>query len=119
LPIAFLWAVWVVAASLAPVQDGPSVGNDKLLHFIAYFALAGLVSISTWSVRWCLFAVAFIIVLGGVLEIVQPHYGRAGDWLDFFADAAGAVSGFLAAFAIRQVFSEGGRGAHQSALRPR
>jgi VanZ family protein len=68
---------------------------DKLLHFTAYFGLAGMAALSLKSRRALLYAVLALIVFGGLLEIVQGLTGRDADILDELANTLGAVSGAL------------------------
>ena len=44
---------------------------DKLLHFTAYFGLAGIAYVALGGGRRALWSTLGLIVLGGVLEIVQ------------------------------------------------
>jgi len=69
---------------------------DKLLHFTAYFGLAGLAALSLKSRRALLCALLGLIVFGGLLEIVQGLTGRDADLLDEVANSLGAVLGALA-----------------------
>jgi VanZ family protein len=66
---------------------------DKILHFIAYFCLAGLATIALDARRPALWAVLGLVILGGVLEILQGFTGRDPDLYDEVANTCGAVLG--------------------------
>ena len=85
----------VIVTSLMPARDLPHVGlSDKAEHLISYAGLAlwfgGLIE----PRRFVKLALA-LLVLGGAMEIAQGlmGMGREADWLDFRADALGAVLG--------------------------
>ena len=71
--------------------------GDKSVHFVAYFLLAAMAGMALKSRKAVLLAVAGLIVLGGVLEILESFVGRDMELADELANAAGALSGaFLA-----------------------
>lgn len=70
------------------------VTSDKLLHFTAYFGLAGIGTTALGGRRVVLIALS-LIALGGALEILQSFTGRDAEWLDEAANSAGAVLGAL------------------------
>ena len=77
---------------------------DKWTHMVMYAALA---LVAGWEYRRChahpslggLLLVAFLlpVALGGLLELVQNYCTtyRSGEWLDFVADAIGALVGVV------------------------
>lgn len=69
---------------------------DKLLHFIAYFGLAGIASVALRGDRRVVASTLGLIVLGGVLEILQGFTGRDPSLFDEIANTLGAVAGALA-----------------------
>ena len=80
--------------SLYPLPELPGVpGTDKTHHLVAYFLLA-LPSGLKKPNKWILFIYLFII-FGGVIEMIQPYVNRYGEWLDFFANTIGVISGFF------------------------
>lgn len=86
------------AASLPLDVSNP----DKFSHFFAYFVWAVCLTCdlrrAKMPFRRVLFwAVAFPIVFGGVIELLQAYCfpPRAGEWLDWHADSAGAVAAFV------------------------
>ena len=73
---------------------------DKMLHFSAYFILAGLAATALRSRRAALWAVLGLIAMGGILEIVQGFIGRDCDIHDEYANTLGAIAGALVGRAI-------------------
>lgn len=97
-----LWLFWpavtvVVWGELMPDVDIPHVW-DKLLHFTAYFGLAGLASVALGSGRRALWAALGLVLLGGMLEIVQGMTGRDMSFYDEVANMLGVAAGALAAW---------------------
>lgn len=66
---------------------------DKLLHFTAYFGLAGMAAWSLKTRHALALAVLGLIAFGGLLEIVQGMTGRDADIFDEVANTLGALSG--------------------------
>ncbi|HTT98291.1 MAG TPA: VanZ family protein [Rhizomicrobium sp.] len=97
-----MWLFWPAVALVTWGELTPSPPHleahvwDKLLHFTAYFGLAGM---AAWSLksRWAvLYAVLGLIAFGGLLEIVQGMTGRDADIFDELANTLGAISGVVA-----------------------
>lgn len=79
-------------------------GADKMWHFIMYFVLTCIYYMDYIKYKYPhhtklngeALAVAFAIVLGGVLEVLQGLSGkRTMDSADFWANTAGAIAAFL------------------------
>lgn len=85
----------IVWGEMMPPGEGPQIW-DKLLHFIAYFGLGGLITVGFRARPASRWGVLGVIVLGGVLEIVQGLTGRDMSAWDEVANILGAVSGGLA-----------------------
>ena len=101
LPRIASWLFWpalivVVWGELTP--HPPTLGGspDKLLHFLAYFGLAGLASTALRHRRAVILAVLGLIALGGVLEILQMFTGRDAEFLDEVANGIGVLAGACA-----------------------
>ena len=93
--IGFGLTLVVVVASLVPRGVLPHLGvSDKAEHFIAYFGLAVWFGGLLPPRRYWLLGLA-LLALGGGIEIAQGlmGWGREADWRDFYADAAGALTG--------------------------
>jgi len=93
-------------------QTPPSVGSDKDLHALAYFAntLAILLAVGwrpvvrRWrSHVWTLAIAAGMLALGALMELAQRYVGRDVDPRDWYADATGVGLAVLAYVAIRTV----------------
>lgn len=77
-------------------------GNDKWLHFGAYFGLAFLMATRLWTLRpvtgHATLAIGSLVALTGIVdELTQmlPGINRHCEFLDWLADVAGAVCGLL------------------------
>ena len=79
----------LTVAMLWPLEAPPPApeGSDKLVHFIAFAALA-------YTGRFGLPPV-FIgaSVYGGAIELIQPSFNRSADMNDWIADVVGVVLG--------------------------
>ncbi|SDX42482.1 hypothetical protein SAMN04488238_10890 [Roseicitreum antarcticum] len=102
--LSLVLAVIVGVATLMPVSSLPDAvpGSDKLHHLLAFAALAfPMIAARPANALWVLPVVAGY---GGVIELIQPYFGRQAEWVDFFADAAGALSGGLAGWLAHVCF---------------
>jgi VanZ family protein len=88
---ALLVVVWGELTGAEPQLLGNT--SDKLLHFIAYFALAGIAAAGFKNRGAVALAGLGLIVLGGILEIVQGFIGRDMSLLDEAANTLGVVVG--------------------------
>lgn len=96
-----LWTLFAVTAGVVvyfTLLPGPSGSVftwwDKLQHFAAYGALAGLAGLTTRSWRRALAYAAALAVAGYALEIAQIYVGRSYDLADALANTLGALGGF-------------------------
>ena len=69
--------------------------EDKALHFMAYFALAGMAAAALKRRRSVYYSSLGLFVLGGVLEFVQGYTGRDMSAYDQIANTLGVVAGAL------------------------
>ena len=97
LAIACLIAWLTLTPVSAPAVDFSHM--DKLYHLIAFASL--ILPCALLSPRWLARYIAIALVFAGGIELVQPHVGRSGEWLDFFADATGLAVGALIGWIIR------------------
>jgi VanZ family protein len=92
--LAAYWLMIFVGTHQPSILDPtPSLINDKVKHFTAFFLLGGMMCYVTNSRRW-LRRFATIGLLGmayGAIDEVTQHFvpGRYPDKFDFLADAAG------------------------------
>ena len=93
----------LTVAMLWPMEAPPPApeGSDKLVHFIAFAALAfplartgrfGLLSVFIGA-----------SVYGGAIELIQPSFNRSADFNDWIADIIGVVLGIGCALLYRRL----------------
>ena len=99
---AILYLSLATGRGLAKLPPIPLFENaDKLMHFMMYLGLSCALTYNLRTSGKALLLTAFAAVVlsatyGGVLELVQPFFPpRTCDMLDFVADAAGAIVGFV------------------------
>ena len=75
--------------------------NDKVFHMAAFAALVLPTAIlqPCWAPRVGLGA----LVYGGVIELIQPSFGRGAEWLDFLANGVGIFAGLILGTLLRRV----------------
>jgi len=101
----------ILYLSFAPPSEFKGIptfeNEDKLVHIIMY---GGLTCVLIFDFRQyaknnSLSSLAFIliclltpVILGGVVEILQPMYfaPRTAEWFDWFSDITGVLLGWLA-----------------------
>jgi len=88
----------VIWGELKPSTHGREVIWDKLLHFTAYFGLAGIATVALGRNRRSLLAALALASFGGILEIVQSFVGRDAEWGDELANGIGVCAGCAAAW---------------------
>lgn len=80
--------------------------QDKVLHGLAYTVLALALGYELYRQRYTfkektmfLWAIAYPILLGGLIEILQENFfpPRSGEWSDWMADIIGVLIGFFIA----------------------
>ena len=100
LSLAMLLAI--TALSLHPLDNLPEApGSDKTHHLIAYAALAYPASLrkpKQWQAIITIFA-----LYSGLIELIQPHVNRYGEWMDFLANISGLIIGIAMAFLINKL----------------
>ena len=103
IPLTLIVTTVLTIAMLWPINQPPPApdGSDKLVHLIAFAALAfplartGRIGLLPVFVG----ASAF----GGLIELIQPSFGRSADMQDWIADIAGVGVGIVLALLYRQV----------------
>ena len=92
----------ITALSLYPFKNLPEApGSDKTYHFIAYAALAFPAALRKPK-RWQSILIAFALY-SGLIELIQPHVNRYGEWLDFLANISGLFVGIMLALATKKL----------------
>ena len=99
---AILYLSLATGRGLTKLPPMPLFENaDKLMHFMMYMGLSCVITFNMRKSGKSLLLTAFTAVFlsaayGGVLELLQPFFPpRTCDLLDFIADAAGAIVGFI------------------------
>ena len=91
--------VAITALSLHPLDNLPEApGSDKTHHLIAYAALAYPASLRKPK-RWQAIITIFALY-SGLIELIQPHVNRYGEWMDFLANISGLIIGIALAYLI-------------------
>ena len=102
IPLTLIVTAVLTVALLWPITKplpAPN-GADKLVHLIAFAALAfplartGRIGLVPVFVGACGF--------GGVIELIQPSFGRSADMQDWIADIAGVGLGIVLALLYRR-----------------
>ena len=103
IPLTLIVTAVLTVAMFWPINQPPPApdGTDKIVHIIAFAALAfplartgriGLIPVFVG-------ASAF----GGLIEIIQPSFGHSADMQDWIADIAGVALGILLALLYRRL----------------
>ena len=110
-----LWALLILILTLTPGEHVPEIGifsYDKLGHSGIFGILAFLISfglkekksvtLSIKRIMWI--SLVFTLVYGSGLEIMQ-HFipGRAMDYVDGIANAAGAIGGVTLFYLVNKI----------------
>ena len=102
IPLTLIVTLTLTVAMLWPVDKPPTPeGTDKLVHLVAFAALAFPLARTG---RFGLFPV-FIgaSAFGGAIELIQPSFNRSADVNDFVADVAGVVLGICCGLLYRRL----------------
>ena len=103
IPLTLIVTAVLTVAMLWPINQPPPApdGSDKVVHLIAFAALAfplartgrfGLIPVFVGA-----------SVFGGLIEIIQPSFGRSADVQDWIADIVGVGLGILLALLYRRL----------------
>ena len=93
IPLTLIVTAVLTVAMLWPIQQPPPApdGSDKIVHLIAFAALAFPLARTG---RFGLIPVFFgASAFGGLIEVMQPSFGRSADVNDWVADIVGVVLG--------------------------
>lgn len=81
----------IAVLTLAPISSSDVPGSDKLHHVLGFAALA--FPLPFVRPRLALSVALGVIAYGGMIELIQPYFGRTAEWADFLADIVGAALG--------------------------
>jgi VanZ family protein len=90
---------WAFALTMTHLPKPPPIGppvSDKLIHFLAYGLLTGLLFLAFWLSRpnmrfMPLIMLGIIVAYAAFDELTQPIFNRDAEFGDFLADSAAAV----------------------------
>ena len=91
-------AVIIAVLTLAPMPSGGPAGADKIYHVLAFACLA--FPLPLVRPRFAVWVILGVIAYGGVIEVIQPFFGRQSEWADLIADGIGAVVGAMTGSAL-------------------
>ena len=103
IPLTLVVTTVLTVAMLWPINQPPPgpAGSDKAVHLIAFAALAfplartgriGLIPVFVGA-----------SVFGGLIELLQPSFGRSAGIQDWIADILGVGLGIMLALSYRRV----------------
>jgi VanZ family protein len=94
-------ALIIVIGMLAPISEVNTApaGTDKIVHALAFAALVFPMAITKRIGLFPLFI--FASLFGGIIEILQPSFGRSADIIDWLADSVGVICGIAVRNIIR------------------
>ena len=95
----------LTVAMLWPLEAPPPTpeGSDKLVHFIAFGALAfPLARTGRFGLLPVFIAAS---AYGGAIELIQPSFNRSADINDWVADVVGVVLGIGCGLLYRRIRS--------------
>ena len=93
IPLTLIFSLILTVAMLWPLDQPPPTpeGGDKLVHVIAFAALAFPLARTGRLGLLPVFIGAS--TFGGVIELVQPSFNRSADFNDWIADLVGVIFG--------------------------
>ena len=102
IPLTVIMISVLTTATLWPHNHPPlgPDGSDKIVHIIAFAALAFPLSCTRRIGLLPVFIGACIF--GGIIEVLQPLFGRSADVQDWIADIFGVVLGIVLALQYRR-----------------
>lgn len=110
--IAIFWTVAITVLSLISVDVSnigvsiPIKNKDKIVHFLFYFVFVvlWLLALKNKNNKFLMLILFSAIVYGGIIELLQGLTPtRTADFLDFLANASGALFGVLIfSYALRR-----------------
>ena len=97
IPLTVVVTTGLTVAMLWPLEAPPPApqGSDKLVHFIAFAALAFPLA---HTGRFGLIPV----LIGAIIELIQPTFNRSAELSDWVADTLGVLIGIGLGLAYRR-----------------
>ena len=103
IPMTLIVTLALIVAMLWPMDQPPPApeGSDKLVHLIAFAALAFPLARTG---RFGLLPVFLgASAFGGAIELIQPNFNRSADFNDWVADVIGVVLGIGSGLLYRRL----------------
>ena len=103
IPLTLIVTTVLTVAMLWPINQPPPAPDctDKIVHLIAFAAVAFPLA------RTGRFRLVPVLIgasaFGGIIELIQPSFGRSADLQDWIADIAGVGLGILLALLYRRL----------------
>ena len=103
IPLTVIVTLTLTVAMLWPLEAPPPApeGSDKLVHFIAFAALAFPLA------RTGRFGLLPVFIgasaFGGAIELIQPSFNRGADFSDWIADIIGVALGIGCGLLYRRI----------------
>lgn len=103
------WFLFIAALCGMPGKDIPHFSFLELLSFDKWVHAGLFFILCIWMLEWnnrnrklIQFVIAFCILYGGTLEILQQiiFIDRSADWMDFAANSFGVIAGYLFKFKL-------------------
>jgi len=100
--IALLLALFILALSLLPNTTGAGgLQHDTIFHILAYAILTCAATLSRRKIRGYLLVLIAITVFSGMIEFIQPFFGRTGDLRDLVANIVGGIVGLTMTMTLK------------------
>ena len=103
IPLTLIVTLALTVAMLWPLEAPPGApeGSDKLVHLIAFAALAFPLARTGRIGLLPVFIGAS--VFGGAIELIQPTFNRSADVNDWAADTIGVLFGIAGGLVYRRI----------------
>ena len=101
--LTIIMTLTLTVAMLWPIEAPPPApeGSDKLVHFIAFAALA--LPLAQTGRIGLLPVFVGASAFGGAIELIQPSFNRSADINDWIADVVGVVLGIGCGLLYRRI----------------
>ena len=103
--LTLIFLVLILIGTLSPrdINETPKLGSDKNYHFLAFALL--VMPLTFQNLKNAFWLLPLAVLLGAIIEVLQPHLGRHGELDDLYADAFGALIGVILVALVKLVKS--------------
>lgn len=102
--VALMGMICAVIGSLM-AKKGVAIEADKIVHFVGYTLLGGLMVLGLRPLLWPL-GMVLVAGMSAALEMIQPLFGRSEDWSgDFVTNCLAIVAGSCLGMVLRFIWS--------------